>query len=225
MADPTTPTPEQLKEVTELTKQYNDSQMDTNRLMNESVGILDRFKNVLSSSEASLQGLGKAASDSTGVFVALGSAVIKARGAFDGISNVDSKSVTTFTSHFKDLREVLLSSGTAGKEFRDKLDVMRNQFSKMGDGALKQFEEAAKKGAGAVLTLMENMAAHADRGIAFEASMMKAAGATGEFGTLMDKAGPHMEKLNILMDEQTYQMNLASKATNSTQEQIDSYYN
>lgn len=231
MADPpVTPdsnalTQEAIELQTKLTEAYSESSraaFDYGSVVKRTEGFYGDFNKKLQEVGFSLKNLGQAASEHPKIFTAIGNAVIRAQSAFDGL-NVDSSSITTFTSHLKDLEQMLMSGGKASAAAQQKINTFTEQLRKMPGGA-DLVAEAMKKGTAGILELMKNTAASADRAIAFQGSMMRSAAATGEFGKLVEKAGPGLKNLNVLMDNQTYQMNLASKATNSTQEQINRYY-
>jgi hypothetical protein len=225
MADPPI-TPDQatiLDQVANAQKNYNQTQIDYNNAVEKSASILDGFKSKLGAAGFSLNNLGKTAADNTGLFLGLGTAVIKAQDAFSGFKGIETSGINTFGRHVDDLGKKLLSGGTAGAVASKELESLKQKFLSMG-GSPKLLTEAISKGSDATLSLLKNMFANADRALVAQSAFMQLSAATGNLGKVFEKTGNNLEQMNTLLDLQNDLMDQAKEATGSSDDEMNDYY-
>ena len=181
---------------------------------------LTDFAKSISSAYGNLDELGNLAAEHVTAFNNLGATVIKARGAFDGFSSIDTSGINTFSAHFKELKEMLSVGGDVAI---DAMEALKQKLAGMGV-APELITKAAAKGSAAFIGFAENMFASADRALASQSAFLQLSASTGNLGTVFNKTGDNLEGLTALMDMQNNMSKASGRATGSTAEQMTNYY-
>lgn len=212
MADPPQ-TPEQIQAQAEATQNATtalnnntQAQLNSNNITKESITAHNNYISTLEKNQAAL--------------TALATAAIGTRNILKGMT-VDATGFTTFTNQFNELKDALSGGGIVAEVAKKKISDLGRNIESTG---VREFAGASKMTASAILSLMENFVKGSDQAIVWQGAMLQNAAATGEFGKIMEKAGPDMEQINTIMMDQIDLMDKVGKITNKTSEQMGQYY-
>lgn len=207
-------TPEQMQQQAEANRNLTDS---NNNLAQSQINTSE----TANQAGLHLGNLGNIVVKNTGLFNLFGNAILGSQKALGGFNNIDPTSITTFSSHFGDLKDALNEGGPVAKAAEN---ALKSFGARLEAADPTKFIGASKATVGALLGILENYTKNADAAIRFQGAMLQSAAATGEFGKIMEKAGPDMEKINTIMMNQIDMMDKAGAVTNKSREQMNRYY-
>lgn len=156
-------------------------------------------------------------------FTVLTTGVIKAREAFQGLSGIDFSNLSTFTSQMADLKAAIASGGTAASGLSSMVGTLGKQLL---DAGVPQtaITAAFKQGAGAVVSLAQGLAMHADNMLRAQSVTIQLAASTGNLGDVWNAAGDDLQNINDLLHTQTEMIGDSIGATGLSAPQIEEYY-
>lgn len=154
-------------------------------------------------------------------FSGLSSAVINAREAFTGLSNVDYTGLSTFSGQLKDIKDAI--ENTPATKMADALKDLGKQL--LGAGASQSAVTAAlAKGKDAVLDLASNVLKHADNMLRAQTAYIQITAAAGGLGDAWNAAGSNLQNMNDILQKQTEMLGDTIEATGLSADQVENYY-
>lgn len=239
MADPTTPTtpgaltPDQVALADQLAQSYsvvnnNASTMDT--VMNKLGSTMNQLNDALAANQISLNDLSSLTNQQINEVTLITTGFIKAREAFTGFANVDTRGLSTFSDQLKDIKDALFSGGTAASAAARSLENLAK--SMFGDAAASNImNEARKKGQQISTALLESLEKegagvimHADNMLRLQNAYIQMSASTGRLDDLWKKAGPDLENLNVALAQQTQMLGDTIQATGLNGKQVEEYF-
>jgi len=181
--------------------------------------VLSAFNDKLKSAGISLKENISMTEAQVATFGALSSSIIGVRKSFDGLANINSNGLETFTSQWKDLTDMIGNSPVTNEV----IDRVKKVFSDKGISSSK-IEEAAKGGMKALSALGASFFESADNGLRLQNAMVQLAAKTGNLDEIFKAAGPGLNKINLLLQNQQESLTKTSEATGLNAKTVELYY-
>lgn len=183
---------------------------------------MNNIEQAATNAGVSLTSLTNLSEQQTEKFAIVSTAAVNARKAFEGFAGVDYSGLTTFTDQIKVLKEAL--ENTPLSKVAEGARMMADALIGAGVSST-QVNAALAKGKDAVLDLANNMLVHADNMARAQTASVQMAARTGELGDIMEKAGPHLQDMNVYLEKQQQMLKLTRDATGLTAAQTEKWYN
>lgn len=210
-----------LSKLGELSNTAKDALSGLGSISNNAKTIIDGLANKINQFNTSIMNTGKLTTQQNEQFALLSTAVIGAKASFEGLSNIDVKGLTTFGSQVDEIIATF-QSGAAGDAIRFTKD-MSAYLLKSGASA-KQVAEFASQGVAALSNFAKNFLTSADNAMKLQNAFIQLSAKTGNLDTVFKQAGPNLENINALLEEQSTMILNAAKATGVAPEAIQKYY-
>lgn len=160
--------------------------------------------------------------EQTAAFGMLSVALLGVRKAFDGLSDIDTRGLNTFTQQVTDLQQIILKDSSLGT-MTEKTLAYTAALIRSGAPA-KAFMDAAQGGFSAVSKLAMQMAASADNALRLQNVTVQLAAKTGQLNDLYAAAGPNLGKINYLLQLQQKSLTDTATATQLPIDAVEKYY-
>jgi hypothetical protein len=155
-------------------------------------------------------------------FGMLSTAIVNARDAFTGFTNVDYSGLTTFSDQIKVIRDAL--ENTPASKAADAIKMLGTSLLNAGVPQ-STFAAAAAKSKEAVIQLAESTFKHADNMLRAQTAYVQMAARTGELGDVQRAAGKDFKDLGTIIESQQTLLRNAREATGLTAAQTERWYN
>lgn len=183
---------------------------------------MDGIEQAATNAGVSLTSLTNLSEQQTEKFAIVSTAAVNARKAFEGFAGVDYSGLTTFSDQLKVLKEAL--ENTPLTKTAELAGILTKGLLNAG-ASQSTINAAFAKGKEAVLDLANNMMVHADNMARAQTASVQMAARTGELGDIMEKAGPHLQDMNVYLEKQQQMLKLTRDATGLTAAQTEKWYN
>lgn len=196
---------------------------DFNNIGAAAKSVFGQFESQLASVGTSLGNLKNLTATQTTQVGLLSSALLGARVSFEGFAGVDYSNMSTFTSQLDELTTILnkdsiaygMASGAASKLAQSLANIT-------GNG--KEVTQMLNAGADVFVSYAKKVLIGADNALKLQQSMVALSAETGGLGDLYAAAGPNLERMNFLLQQQSSIMAEAGKATGLSASQVEQYW-
>lgn len=230
MADPNNPSIEDISAAAAGVDTVNSALGALNSVTELAGKLLSGINNKCKEFGVNLQSTTRLTEGQAAAFGAFTAATIGAGTAFDNFGNFDTSGLSTMKGQIEDLEKILLGSNKEVLEATDKLNRFAQSGSKdasvfktLTDG-LATAKETALAFAAPILETAKNMASSSDQALKLENGFLQLSARTGNLDTVLKAAGPGLENLNLLMDDQRHMMERSAGATHLSTDEIAKYY-
>lgn len=191
--------------------------------LNLASSMFDRFKKAISEAGVSIKNMTTLTQQQAEVLSVVAAGAIHARTSFEGLSNVDTTGLITFKSQIDDIKQGLLSGGTAAAKAKDSISLLIDGLKKSGvpDNLISA---AVKKGSEAVLDLAQNSLAYSDNALKLQNAYLQLSAQGGQLGNVFARAGTQMQNMNEMLSEQSNILAKSTKETGLSGAQLESYW-
>lgn len=150
------------------------------------------LSNKFSQVSNSLQNMGNLTSEQTKKFGLISTAMLGAKESYQKMGDIDSSGLNTFTKQFDSLYEIMNSKGSLAGVATSQLTKLLKSLG----GSSNEVSQAISTGGGVLVDYAKNLLTSADNQVRLQNAMMKAAGASGDLGTLYEKVGNDLTNFN-----------------------------
>lgn len=191
--------------------------------LNLASAMFDRFKKAIGDAGVSIKNMTTLTQQQAEVLSIVAAGAIHARTSFEGLSNVDTAGLITFKSQIDDIRQGLLSGGTAASKAKDSILALTDGLKKSGvpDNLISA---AVKKGSEAVLDLAQSSLAYSDNALKLQNAYLQLSAQGGQLGSVFARAGTQMQNMNEILSEQSNILAKSTKETGLSGAQLESYW-
>lgn len=225
MADTPIPTPEDnstLATTNDLVNKVKDAFDGFGDTATKVKGTLGQLQSQLGTLDLGMRVNQSLTESQTAAFGMLSTALLGVRKAFDGLADVDTRGINTFTQQVVDLQQIILKDNSLG--------TMAEKASALGT-ALKAFgastsdvTKAVAGGFSAVSTFAMQFAMSADNALRLQNALVQLASRTGRLNELYSAAGPNLGKINYLLQQQQKSLTDTATATQLPIEAVEKYF-
>lgn len=222
MADPVIPGSSDLSTVEDLTNKaksafdsFGDAALKAKDVLHDLYGQLGNINTTFKTNQSLTQ-------DQAAAFSMLSVAVLGASKSFDSFSDIDTRSLNTFTQQITDLQQIILKDSALGT-MTAKTEALASSLVKLGF-PIEQVMSAASGGFKVLSNLATQMAASADEALQLRTEMIQLGAQTGALDEIYGAAGNNLEKINYLLQIQQQALNDAATATQLPIDSIKKYY-
>lgn len=170
----------------------------------------------------SMQANGELTRDQTTAFSALSVALLGTRKAFEGLSDIDTRGLNTFTQQITDLQQVILKDSSIGS-LTAATAAMAANMVKAGI-PIKDVVNAMKGGFEGVASFAMQIAQSADNALKLQNAVVQLASKTGELGDVYSAAGTNLNNINEILQLQQKALTDTATATQLPIDAIEKYY-
>lgn len=156
-------------------------------------------------------------------FGLISNAVLGARDSFNGLANIDTTGINTFSGQVQQLFKIITNESPASAAAINATKSVAETLAKAGR-PIAEIEAAIKKGATAFKEYAMSVLTSADNGLKLQNAYIQMSAKTGELGLVTSLAGDKFQNMNALLDKQIQMLSRAEKATGASAEEIEKYW-
>jgi hypothetical protein len=196
--------------------------------------VAGQAKNVFADLQTKIQGVSisfknnqELTQNQTQALGLLTTSLVGARAAFEGLSGVDTSGLNTFSGQIKDLQDIMANSPAyklAKKALEDVTAAAAGFAPAIGAAMIKKAQEEFKSVTRAVSETAITMATSADNAMRLQNAFIQLSAKTGNLNAIYSAAGPNLEKINFLLQNQQKAVTDAATATQLPIAAVEKYY-
>lgn len=224
MADPTDPTTSNNIDATTSSINEANSAFDTmNQITNLASTALSSISNKTREFGINLQSTTSLTEGQATAFGAFAAGAINAGKAFDNFGNFDTSGLNTLGGQIESIKELLLKQSPAVQLATTAYDKFIASGEK-NSVKLNILSAAVATAKDSVIGMAQKMVASSDQALKLQNGFLQLSASTGSLDEVFKAAGPNLENLNLLMDDQRHMMERSIQATGLSAEQVSKYY-